>query len=131
MPHVCNCSKGHTIRGGNHWKAGDFFSPRVWSGRPYASKQIEIMPPLEVVATYKVKIQYTDQRQSLVIWLDNNLIQMIPLSAIPSMQQFPIAHNDGLLPADFIGWFPKPFEGQLICWDIGIASFYNSLIKPK
>jgi hypothetical protein len=32
--------KLHTIRAGNRWKPGDVFSPRVWSGRPYASKQL-------------------------------------------------------------------------------------------
>src|SRR5688572_890388 len=36
--------KWHTIRAGNRWKVGDVFSPRVWSGVPYKSKQIEIVP---------------------------------------------------------------------------------------
>jgi len=130
-PDISNCSKGHTIRGGNRWKAGDMFSPRVWVGKPYYSKQVEFMPPIKVVATYQIKIQYTDSRKSLVIWLDNNLIQMISLSSIDNMLQLPVAHNDGLLPADFKGWFPKAFEGQLICWDAQMAEFYNALIKTK
>ena len=34
--------KCHTIRAGHRFKPGDWFSPRVWSGKPYNSKQIII-----------------------------------------------------------------------------------------
>src|SRR3954464_10978578 len=34
--------KSHTIRSGNRFKKGDFFSPRVWSAKPYNSPQIII-----------------------------------------------------------------------------------------
>jgi hypothetical protein len=40
--------KNHTIREGNHFKVGDKFSPRVWSGLPYKSKQIIFAPDIEV-----------------------------------------------------------------------------------
>ena len=46
--------KGHTIRAGNRWKVGDKFSPRVWSGKPYASKQIIIAPDIEVKKIFNV-----------------------------------------------------------------------------
>src|SRR5688572_32570939 len=32
--------KSHTIRSGFRWKENDLFSPRIWSGPAYRSKQI-------------------------------------------------------------------------------------------
>ena len=32
--------KNHTIRAGERWKKGEYFSPRVWSGKPYNTPQI-------------------------------------------------------------------------------------------
>jgi len=32
--------KHHTIRAGSRWREGEKFSPRIWSGKPYNSKQI-------------------------------------------------------------------------------------------
>ena len=40
--------KYHTIRSGNRRKVGDKFSPRIWSGKPYNSKQITIAEDLEI-----------------------------------------------------------------------------------
>src|SRR6185312_11465979 len=40
--------KVHTIRAGHRWKVGDKFSPRVWSGKTYCSKQITIAPDIEI-----------------------------------------------------------------------------------
>jgi hypothetical protein len=40
--------KHHTIRAGHRFKAGDWFSPRVWSGKPYNSKQIQFAPDIQV-----------------------------------------------------------------------------------
>lgn len=40
--------KHHTIRAGHRFKAGDMFSPRVWSGRPYHTKQIIFADDVEV-----------------------------------------------------------------------------------
>src|SRR5687768_9033097 len=34
--------KFHTIRSGHRWKVNEVFSPRIWSGPPYRSKQIPI-----------------------------------------------------------------------------------------
>jgi len=48
--------KYHTIRAGNRWKVGDKFSPRVWSDKPYKSKQIIIAPDIEVVKVWDVEI---------------------------------------------------------------------------
>ena len=48
--------KHHTIRAGNRWKAGEKFSPRVWSGKPYNSKQITIAPDIEINKVWNIEI---------------------------------------------------------------------------
>lgn len=40
----CTMPKGHTIRAGNRFKVGDMASLRVWSDKPYRSKQVEFCP---------------------------------------------------------------------------------------
>lgn len=112
--------KYHTIRAGNRWKVGDKFSPRVWSGRPYQSKQIQFAPEIEVKKTwkYEVKIigrgieqwiingtQVSQSNEHMHQWFNHGLIEEI-------------ASNDGLILADFLNWFkhPSPFSGQIICW---------------
>jgi len=49
-------AKHQTIRAGNRWKVGDKFSPRVWSGKPYNSKQIIIAPDTEIKKVWNVEI---------------------------------------------------------------------------
>ena len=49
--------KHHTIRSGNRWKVGNKFSPRVWSGKPYNSKQIIIAPDIEIKKIWDVKVE--------------------------------------------------------------------------
>ncbi len=100
--------KSHTIRAGNRWKVGDYFSPRVWSGKPYASKQIEIAPPIEIkkIWTFEVKGKdYILEGNKDCDWIE-------------------IAKNDGLSDDDFEYWFMtgkgKPFKGQIICWNESI-----------
>ncbi len=84
-------SKLHTIRGGDHFKVGDFVSIRCWSGKPYKDKQIKLLPDIAVVKTYLFNI-------------DNiNYIEKV-------------SYNDGLSHKDFVSWFPKKFNGQIICW---------------
>jgi len=104
--------KYHTIRAGNRWKVGDKFSPRVWSGKPYASKQIQFAPPIEIKK----------------IWLISFDEHSVP--AIDGVHLFDeynsqnwdfdlMAKNDGLSPSDAISWF-KPYKetvGQIICWN--------------
>lgn len=96
--------KLHTIRAGNRWKAGDMFSPRVWSGRPYNSKQIEFAPPMEVKRVWGFEIDRSDYR------LDGKKLG-------PELLRV-IAGNDGLSIDDFECWFrwPKEFSGQIISW---------------
>src|SRR6188768_2992687 len=52
--------KHHTIRGGNRFKAGDWFSPRVWSGKPYNSKQIIIAPDIQVKKVWDFELTFDD-----------------------------------------------------------------------
>lgn len=109
--------KHHTIRAGNHFKVGDKFSPRVWSGNPYSSKQIIIAPDIEVkkVWTFEmIPALFLDECQYLI---DANII--------PQNIFDELAKNDGLSTIDFANWFcgseimsskRKKFTGQIICW---------------
>lgn len=98
-------AKHHTIRGGNRFKVGDYFSPRVWSGKPYNSKQIVIAPDIEVKKVWDFEI-----------WSDGSILIN---SEIHSQLIVKIAENDGLSVGDLLKWFkhPKPFKGQIICWN--------------
>lgn len=99
--------KHHTIRAGNRWKVGDKFSPRVWSGKPYNSPQIIITPDIEVVKVWDFKIL-------------NELIFIGGKGFKYSDQKIlELSKNDGLTLSDLLFWFrfPKPFIGQIICWD--------------
>ncbi len=105
--------KNHTIRKGNRWKIGDKFSPRVWSGKPYNSKQITIAPDIIITKIYDIRILVLDfGRLSLqcVITIDGK-----PFDRIEDL-----AMNDGLHIDDFLNWFlnkkSETFSGQIICW---------------
>lgn len=100
--------KWHTIRGGNRWKVGDWFSPRIWSGKPYQSKQIQFALPIQIKKIWNFKSVgdyfYLNEKQFDVTSSD------LPL-------------NDGLSTEDFLAWFdihPKKnhlcFCGQVLCW---------------
>lgn len=114
--------KGHTIRNGHRFKVGDKFSPRVWSGRPYASKQVVIGPDIEVRKTWDITI-YVDYFGPL------GLQATITIACQPFYDIEKLAQNDGLSVEDFLAWFaihpkktgPQTFEGQIICWDESIS----------
>lgn len=114
-------SKGHTIRSGYRFKAGDLFSPRVWgndvnpkSGKsgPYHSKQVIIAPDIQIPKVWGFDIAGQDGK----FFIDQ--------SPFTSRGMFlgELAKNDGLTGNDFKAWFkhPKPFTGQIICWDESI-----------
>jgi hypothetical protein len=112
--------KHHTIRGGHRFKAGDTFSPRVWSGKPYNSKQIRIAPNIQVKRTWDFEmdalgvcsIARPGEQQTYTFCIKENLDEVI-------------ARNDGLDDPDFYWWFSRSpdfkkhdgFEGQIICWN--------------
>lgn len=115
-----NFSKGiykpkyHTIRAGNRWKVGDKFSPRVWSDKPYRSKQITISPDIEIKKVWEVKIeQFGSSKIISYPTKRKGYDYMISLGDV--------ANNDGLSIKDFNNWFIKvPFIGQIICWNENI-----------
>lgn len=98
-------SKHHTIRSGHRFKAGDYFSPRVWSGKSYQSKQIIIAPDTLIQKVYDFKII------GGVFFI--NWVKVIDESILHE-----IAKNDGLARSDLFKWFkyPADFNGQIICW---------------
>lgn len=107
-------AKHHTIRSGNRWEVGDTFSPRVWSGKPYRSKQIIIAPDIEVVQVWDFKINGGR------FMIDNRTYHGETEGDFEMLDK--IALNDGLTRHDLAEWFqlPKEFSGQIICWNKNI-----------
>lgn len=109
--------KAHTIRNGDRWKAGDKFTPRFWSGKPYNSKQITICPDITIGQTIDFKIDGTLHNDQPMIAIE------CPIKFVgPQHQIDRIAQNDGLTTLDFINWFAPylPFHGQIITFKPGI-----------
>ncbi len=107
--------KYHTTRFGRRFKKGDYFSPRVWSGKPYRSPQIIIAPDLEIKNTWDVEIDECD------VWAIGKPGTQIKY--LDDKQSAAIARNDGLTEQDLYFWFKeakKPFLGQVICWNKNI-----------
>lgn len=100
--------KHHTIRAGHRWKVGDWFSPRVWSGKPYRSKQAEIGEPLQIKKIWMFRLSHDSY------YLDEQELYLDDLTTV--------AKNDGLTTDDFESWFPyrKEFSGQILCWNESI-----------
>lgn len=102
--------KHHTIRKGKRWKAGQYFSPRIWSGKPYNSPQQILGIDIEI-------------QQIIDIEMTNEFIILNGIEfnkrAKKNQELFHrIASNDGLTIEEFDSWFKKsiPFSGQIICW---------------
>lgn len=104
----CDLPKHHTIRAGHRWKVGDRFSPRIWSGKPYASKQIIIAPDIVIKKIWDIQVD-----GDLCIWIFSDKERG------PSVLNS-LAKNDGLTKQDLQDWFNKPFTGQIICWNRSI-----------
>jgi len=122
--------KNHTVRAGNRWKEGELFSPRVWSGKPYASKQIEFAPPIQIKKIWNFKMTarlWADECEYSINGQNLNAGELITL-----------ARNDGLHVLDFMDWFSngmaadsnrKDFEGQILCWNESVN--YSSIELPQ
>lgn len=112
--------KYHTIRGGNRWKAGDIFSPRAWSGKPYHSKQIVIAPNIEIKKVWDIEIKKAYKQ--LPLDYDTDIIINHKFYHTDDEIMKTLAMNDGLSLAELLQWFkyPKPFQGQIICWNENI-----------
>lgn len=110
-------TKHTTIRAGERFKPGDMVSLRVWSDKPYRSKQIEFAQ-VEVKKTWKFIIY--------PVW-DDYYVDVGAYPGLPFCRSCEglraIATNDGLSIEDFISWFaihPKKkgaeFRGTIISW---------------
>jgi len=111
--------KHHTIRAGHRWKEGDWFSPRVWSGKPYNSKQITFAPDIQIKKVWDFKIVLVQDGilRSYEMQIDGKL----------NRNGMDVFTNDGLTYNDFCDWFQMDkakktihFDGQIICWNESI-----------
>jgi len=118
MYYNCAEAKVHTIRNGNRWKVGDKFSPRIWSDKPYKSKQIIFSTDIQIKKVFSFSKDLISEHFYL------NGIETHPDDLME------IAKNDGLELSDLLLWFqyPKPFNGQIICWSEDV-SYLNNLNK--
>lgn len=116
-------AKFHTIRSGNKWKAGDYFSPRVWgtdinpkSGRSgaYHSKQIIIAPDIKIEKVWNIEMDLNGVFSIDGFYLEHDVQYQV------------LAMNDGLTEDEMFAWFmrnfnkPNEFKGQIICWNPNI-----------
>ena len=100
--------KFHTIRSGHRWKELEYFSPRIWSGPPYASKQVKITDDLQIKHVWDILIL-----PSYEVFINGQLYGFYGSPEVDAL-----AKHDGLSGEDFQSWFSKlPFDGQIICWD--------------
>lgn len=115
--------KYHTIRAGSRWKEGDRFSPRIWSGKPYTSKQITIAPDTEIKKVWDVV--FIDSADSNITGYDYGFWCMVDDVIISDFSLNELAKNDGLSVIDLVSWFNikpnKTFKGQIICWNENIS----------
>lgn len=116
--------KHHTIRAGNRWKVGDKFSPRVWSDKPYRSKQIILAPDIEIKKIWDFSVKKSQMGNLLFF---SNLIKTDIFNCVEDETISLISKNDGLDTNDFYDWF-KPYanktyevECQIICWNDKIS----------
>lgn len=120
--HTC-IPKHHTIRSSNRWKAGDMFSPRVWGNDinpkslrkgPYHSKQVIIAPDTQIKQVWNFEIKNNS------FYINDRQYDGETESHFELLEE--IAKNDGLGRHDLLAWFkyPKPFTGQIICWNENI-----------
>lgn len=114
--------KHHTIRGGHRWKVGDWFSPRVWSGKPYNSKMIQFAPDIEIKKVWNFVLMTKEDED-----LGNVVLMLIDNELVSTHNYKLIAANDGFIDvADYVYWFTwSPgfktiFDGQIICWNESI-----------
>jgi hypothetical protein len=130
--------KYHTIRAGHRFQVGDFLVPKVWSGKPYRSKPIQIAPPIEIVKTWDFECHTEnddgESDWSFIKFLDKQFTCYSNEYLNPVIKQ--VAQNDGFTdPQDFLDWIrPKtrhsePLIGQIICWNKSIE--YTQLESVK
>ncbi len=125
MYYICD-PKHHTIRAGNCWKVGDKFSPCVWSGKPYQSKQIQFAPDIQIKKVWEFEIEADEDYRCLLI-CGQPFVEWNGALHTDTGQLSFLAGNDGLNVKNMLDWFnvhPKTtytgFKGQIICWNQAI-----------
>lgn len=110
--------KHHTIRAGHRFKKGDKFSPRVWAGKPYRSKQVILGPDVEVANTWNFEVD----ENGICSLNGRYILSEHEGTEEPLIEE--IAKNDGLSTKDFVDWIIQPayrnhtaFFGQIITWN--------------
>jgi hypothetical protein len=100
--------KFHTVRAGSRWKAGEMASLRVWSGKPYHTKQVTLAHDVRIENVWNFEVK---DRQ---VFIAGNPINAYDVQVA--------AVYDGLSFSDFLEWFkyPHDFNGQIICWNKSI-----------
>ena len=88
--------KIHTVRTSNRLKAGEWVQPFFWEARPYRSRQIDFMPPVQII--WKLPIL----KEGVRLFLGSEKIER-PVRYV--------AHKDGLEVSDWMAWFPEKYEG--------------------
>jgi len=108
--------KSHTIRNHVHpLKVSEFINPNCWAGKPYNKTkegywQIKFAPDIEVKKTWDIQI------------LNAPTFFETKINGKEFNSWTLLAKNDGLSAVDMLDWFkhPKPFNGQIICWNENI-----------
>lgn len=96
--------KGHTVRKGHNFKAGDYFTPKVWTEHPYRSVKYQFAPSVLVEKTFDFQLSKSD-------FIVNGVVY-----GLKQLER--LAMNDGLTCEDFECWFNSmQFDGQIICWN--------------
>jgi len=110
--YVMGQPKHHTVRGGTRFTVGDMFSPRIWSGLPYRSKQVVICQDIEVKYAPSIRIHrraITDYQ----VYVNGHSLDAETIATLST--------NDGLNYHHFLNWFNlkvgEDFSGQIICWN--------------
>jgi hypothetical protein len=99
--------KSHTIRKGHNFKAGDYFTPKIWTGLPYRSVKYQIAPSVLVEKTFDFELSKSD-------FIVNGIVY-----GLKELEK--LAMNDGLSCEDFECWFnSNEFDGQIIVWNAEI-----------
>lgn len=103
--------KKHTIRDGKGCKAGDNFSFRIWSNKPYRSKQIIFTPDIEIKRVADIEIS----KKGVIVINGKEYCMLNGLSKELEL----LSSNDGLTIPQFQNWLNKrlPFSVQIRIWD--------------
>ena len=107
--------KVHTIRAQkNPLKAGDKFTPAIWTGLPYRSPQLIFLGEIEVKKTFDITFVPDDN----FITINEANFNLYGYSEIIGK----LAKNDGLSKEDFYNWFDKKgTSGTIIFWDENLS----------